>query len=215
MPSAEPTVWVVDDDGDVRGAVGMLLSSLGLRFETCSDGEDLLARLSPDTPGCVLLDLRMPRMSGLEVQRELLDRDLLQPVVFLSGHGDIPIAMRAVQAGALDFLEKPFRDGQLLEAIERALAVDRERRAEREARAQAQARVASLTPREADVADLIVEGLTSAEIAERLKLSRHTVDMHRLRLRKRLGATTSGDVVRIILDGRAAAGLDPKPKEPR
>jgi FixJ family two-component response regulator len=126
-------------------------------------------------------------------------------VVFLSGHGDIPIAMRAVQAGALDFLEKPFRDGQLLEAIERALAVDGERRAEREARAQAQARVASLTPREAAVADLIVEGLTSAEIAERLNLSRHTVDMHRLRLRRRLGATTSGEVVRMVLEGRAGA----------
>ena len=203
MPPAEPTVWVVDDDADVRGAVGMLLSSAGVRFESCPGGEELLARLSPDAPGCVLLDLRMPRLSGLEVQRELLARGLLQPVVFLSGHGDIPIAMRAVQAGALDFLEKPFRDGQLLEAIERALAVDRQQRAEGEARAQAQARVASLTPREADVANLIVEGLTSAEIAERLSLSRHTVDMHRLRLRRRLGATTSGDVVRMVLEGRA------------
>src|SRR5512137_1642485 len=173
MPGAEPTVWVVDDDADVRGAVGMLLSSAGLSVKTCSDGEELLARLSPDAPGCVLLDLRMPRMSGLEVQRELLDRGLLQPVVFLSGHGDIPIAMRAVQAGALDFLEKPFRDEQLLEAIDRAFAVDRERRAEREARAQARARLAALTPREAAVANLIVEGLTSSEIAERLKLSRH------------------------------------------
>ncbi len=215
MASAEPTVWVVDDDGDVRGAVGMLLSSAGLSFETCSDGAELLARLSPDTPGCVLLDLRMPRMSGLEVQHELLERGLLQPVVFLSGHGDIPIAMRAVRAGALDFLEKPFRDKQLLEAIERALAVDRQRRAEREALAQARARVASLTPREADVANLLVEGLTSTEIAERLNLSRHTVDMHRLRLRRRLGATTSGDVVRIVLVGRTASGSGPNTREPR
>ncbi len=215
MTTAEPTVWVVDDDGDVRGAVGMLLSSAGLSFETCSDGAELLARLSPDTPGCVLLDLRMPRMSGLEVQHELLERGLLQPVVFLSGHGDIPIAMRAVRAGALDFLEKPFRDKQLLEAIERALAEDRQRRAEREALAQARARVASLTPREADVANLLVEGLTSTEIAERLNLSRHTVDMHRLRLRRRLGATTSGDVVRIVLVGRTASGSGPNTREPR
>jgi FixJ family two-component response regulator len=205
--AAEATVWVVDDDAEIRGAIALLLSSAGRRVETCPGGEELLARLSPETPGCVLLDLRMPRLSGLEVQRELLARGLLQPVVFVSGQGDIPIAMRAVQAGALDFLEKPFREAQLLAAIERALDVDRKRRAERDERARAHARLETLTPREADVAHLIAEGLTSEQIAARLKLSRRTVDMHRLRLRKRLGVTTSGEIVRLVLEERAATGL--------
>lgn len=198
-----PAVWVVDDDRDVRDALALLLRAHGLQVETCASGEELLAQVGHETRGCILLDVRMPGLSGLEVQQELVKRGLRQPVVFLSGHGDIPMVVRVVRAGALDFLEKPVGEKPLLAAVERALASDRDRR-----RAEGRARrlhelVASMSPREAEVADLLIEGLRTPEIAGRLDLSPRTVEMHRARLLKRLGARTTAEAARIIQSARA------------
>ncbi len=206
MALASAVTWVVDDDADVRGAVALLLRTAGHEVEACASGEELLARLEPGSAGCILLDLRMPGMSGLEVQRDLLRRGMNQPVVFLSGHGDIPIAVRAVQAGALDFLEKPFRDEQLLAAVDRAVAADRRRREAEKVRAERQALLASMSRREAEVAQAIVEGLTTPEIAARLGLSPRTVEMHRARLKRRLGVNSLAEVVRIVTGAGTAGG---------
>lgn len=206
MERASPITWVVDDDADVRGAVALLLRTADLEVEACASGEELLARLEPGAAGCILLDLRMPGMSGLEVQRELLRRGLTQPVVFLSGHGDIPIAVRAVQAGALDFLEKPFRNEKLLAAVARALTTDRVQREAGTRRAERQALLASLSRREAEVAQAIAEGLTTSDIAASLGLSPRTVEMHRARLRKRLGASSLAEIVRIVTGAEPDGG---------
>ncbi|MEW6335798.1 MAG: response regulator [Acidobacteriota bacterium] len=206
MAPADATVWVVDDDGDVRAALALLLRSAGYGVRECAGGHELLRELDPESRGCILLDVRMPGMSGFEVQRELARRPLAQPVVFLSGHGDIPLAVKAVRAGALDFLEKPIRERELLAAISNAIAADARRRVKEERRREARTLLASLSRREAEVAELIGTGLTTREIADRLGLSPRTVEMHRQRLRTRVGAATSAEAVRIILGMREAAG---------
>jgi FixJ family two-component response regulator len=201
-----PSVWVVDDEPDVLDALAMLLGSEGITAVRCQSGMELLERLQPGSEGCILLDLRMPGMSGLEVQRELARRGFDMPIVFLSGHGDIPVAVSAIQAGALDFLEKPVRAERLLEVVDRALAEGRHRREKENARRNARDLLESLSPREAEVAELILGGLRTPEIADRLELSRRTVDMHRSRLLKRLGARTSAEAARILKDARELAG---------
>jgi two-component system response regulator FixJ len=203
MTAGAAQVWVVDDESDVLDSVALLLRSAGLAAVPCQSGAELLRRIEPESPGCVLLDLRMPGMNGLDVQKELVRRGCEQPVVFFSGHGDIPLAVRAMQDGALDFLEKPARDHRLLAAVQNALAVDRERRDHATARTELRALLASLTPRESEVAGLILDGLSSAEIAQRLGLSRRTVEMHRGRLLRRLGARNSAEAVAIVQRARA------------
>jgi len=198
MEKTDPKIWVVDDEPDVLDAIALLLSSADFAVETFPNGSGLLSRIGPEELGCILLDLRMPEMNGLQVQRELQRRRLPQPVVFLSGHGDIPIAVRAIQAGAIDFLEKPVREKQLLAAVGRALEIDHLRRQEKGARIEAESLLASLTPRESQVADLLLAGLRTTQIAERLDLSKRTVEMHRARLLKRLGARTTAEAVRIV-----------------
>lgn len=201
--SERPAVWVVDDDADVRDALALLLGAHEHRVETCASGEELLERLTPASRGCVLLDVRMPGLSGLEVQQELVRRGLAQPVIFLSGHGDIPMVVRVVRAGALDFLEKPVGERALLAAVEKALATERERRRAAARAGKQRALLASLSPREAEVADLLVQGLRNPEIAERLDLSQRTVEMHRARLLRRLGARTTAEAVRILEAARS------------
>ncbi|HEX5819698.1 MAG TPA: response regulator [Gemmatimonadales bacterium] len=201
--SERPAVWVVDDDADVRDALALLLGAHEHRVETCASGEELLERLTPSSRGCVLLDVRMPGLSGLEVQQELVRRGLAQPVIFLSGHGDIPMVVRVVRAGALDFLEKPVGERALLAAVGKALATEREQRRAAAQAGKQRALLASLSPREAEVADLLVQGLRNPEIAERLDLSQRTVEMHRARLLRRLGARTTAEAVRILEAARS------------
>lgn len=201
MSDDNPRIWVVDDEPDVLDALTMLLRSADYTVVPCRGGGELLDSLDEGATGCIVLDLRMPGMGGFEVQRELARRGCRHPVVFLSGHGDIPIAVHAIRAGALDFLEKPVRDAKLFEVVERALAEDRRRQTAETARREARALLDSLSPREAEVADLMLAGLRTREIAERLELSPRTVEMHRARLLRRLGARTSAEAVRII--GRA------------
>ncbi|MGD8439647.1 MAG: response regulator [Holophagae bacterium] len=208
MTTEQPRVWVVDDESDVLEGLTLLLRSADYPVVPCRGGRELLDRLDEESTGCIVLDLRMPDMGGLEVQRELGRRGCRIPVVFLSGHGDIPIAVEAIRAGAVDFLEKPVRDKQLFASVERALDEDRRRQAEATDRGEARDLLDSLSPREAEVADLILEGLKTAEIAERLGLSPRTVEMHRARLLRRLGARTSAEAVRIIEEARNLATQD-------
>jgi len=202
MMTEQPHVWIVDDESDVLEGLTLLLQSADYSVVPCRGGRDLLDRLDEKSTGCIVLDLRMPDMGGLEVQRELGRRGCRIPVVFLSGHGDIPIAVEAIRAGAIDFLEKPVRDTQLFASVERALDEDRRRRSGATGRNNARDLLDSLSPREAEVAELIIEGLKTAEIAERLDLSPRTVEMHRARLLRRLGARTSAEAVRIIQEAR-------------
>jgi RNA polymerase sigma factor (sigma-70 family) len=204
VTAQRPAVWVVDDEPDVLDALALLLRSADYDYEVvaCRGGRELLDRLDEEAAGCILLDLRMPGMGGLEVQRELTRRGCRLPVVFLSGHGDIPIAVEAIRAGALDFLEKPVRDRQLFASVERALDEDRRRQAVAAVRREARDLLDSLSPREAEVADLILDGLKTADIAERLGLSPRTVEMHRARLLRRLGARTSAEAVKILEGAR-------------
>lgn len=208
MTTQRPAVWVVDDEPDVLDALALLLRSADYEVVACRGGRELLDRLDEKAAGCILLDLRMPGMGGLEVQRELTRRGCRRPVIFLSGHGDIPIAVEAIRAGALDFLEKPVRDRQLFASVDRALDEDRRRQTAAAVRREARELLDSLSPREAQVANLILEGLKTADIAKRLELSPRTVEMHRARLLRRLGARTSAEAVKILEGARSRAGQD-------
>lgn len=210
-----PTVFVVDDDEDVRTAIALLMKSVRLPARTFAGAGEFLEAWRPETPGCLVLDVRMPGMSGLELQALLKERGAAIPIVFLSGHGDIPMALRAVRSGALDFLEKPFRDQSLIDTVHAALAEDDARRRRRDAREELLALVASMSPREAQVAGLVVDGLSSPEIAKKLRLSPRTVEMHRARLMRRLGVDSVAELTRLILEARALSGPASSPTSRR
>lgn len=205
-PKAAPTVHVVDDDPDIRSSIALLMKSVRLPARTWAGADEFLAAWRPEEPGCIVLDVRMPGMSGLELQARLKERGAAIPIVFLSGHGDIPMALRAVRSGALDFLEKPFRDQALIDAVHAALAEDESRRAARSEREALRALVGSMSRREAQVADLVVDGLSSPEIARKLKLSPRTVEMHRARAMRRLGVENVAELAKVILAARALGG---------
>ncbi|MDW9899966.1 response regulator [Sinorhizobium meliloti] len=189
-----PTVHIVDDDKSFRAAVGRMLAASGFQIESYSSGEELLARL-PRGSGCILLDLQMPGLSGLELQARLADLAPLLPIVFLTGRGDIGITVRAMKAGAHDFLEKPASSAAVLEAVERALQLCETRRKEHD-RAQAlHTLLASLTPRESQVFDLIVRGKRNKQIAFELNTSERTVKAHRHKVMEKLGVRSLAEVV--------------------
>jgi len=191
------TVFVVDDDAAVRAALARLLETAGMRVETYADGPALLAACEQQPPGCVVLDMAMPGMNGHEVQAALNELGLGISIVFLTGHGDVPMAVEAVQAGAVDFLEKPVQGVVLLERVHRALAVGEERR---EAQAYAQAVQqchGRLSSREREVMALVVSGLSSKEIARQLGLSPRTVEAHRSHVMDKMGATSLAELVNL------------------
>lgn len=191
-----PTVFVVDDDVDMRDALFQLLDSAGLQVEVHADGTAFLAAYATtDRPGCVLLDMAMPGMSGLEVQAALKARGLMIPIVFLTGHGDIPLAVRAVQGGAVDFLEKPVQGAMLIERVKRALNLDEEGRQAQGRTQDIFQRHARLSKREKEVMTLAAAGLTSKEIAKKLDISHRTVEVHRTHVMHKMGAANVAELV--------------------
>ncbi|MHB1084861.1 MAG: response regulator transcription factor [Thiobacillus sp.] len=191
------TVFIVDDDEAMRDALSQLLESAGLRVEIHADGIEFLAAHTVDRPGCLLLDMAMPGMTGLEVQAALKARGLAIPIVFLTGHGDIPLAVRAVQGGAVDFLEKPIEGAALIERVKRALNLDQERRRLLGRAQDILQRHARLSKREKEVMALAVSGLTSKEVAQQLGISPRTVEVHRTHVMHKMGAANVAELVNL------------------
>lgn len=197
MNDEAPIVFVVDDDPSVRRAIQRLVGSVGLRVETFASPRDLLQAKWPDAPACLVLDIRLPGISGLDFQRELSDANILVPIVFITAHGDIPMTVRAMKAGAVEFLSKPFRDQDLLDAIQLALDRDRERRLQEAEAAKLRERMESLTPREREVLPLVVSGLLNKQIAAEIGTSEATVKVHRSQLMRKMGVDSLADLVRM------------------
>jgi two-component system, LuxR family, response regulator FixJ len=179
VSDSRPIIYIVDDDAAVRDSVGFLVSSVGYEFATCGSGQELLAKLDDRRPSCIVLDVRLPGVSGLELQRDLQKRATPAAIIFITGHGDIPKAVRAIQHGAIDFLEKPFDDQLLLDRIGDALAASAGALASRARKAQLERRLGGLTDREKEVMALIIAGKTSKAIAADLDISVKTVENHR------------------------------------
>lgn len=193
----QPTVFIVDDDQGIRHAMELLMRTVGLDCETFGSADEFLERFDPERPGCLVLDIRMPGMSGLELQQRLGERTCRLPVIFITGHGDVPMAVRAMQEGAVDFIEKPFRDQELLDVIRGALRTDGERRAEQRETADISARIERLTKREQQVMDLVVTGKPNKVIAWELGVSQRTVEIHRARVMEKMEARSLADLVRM------------------
>lgn len=200
----EPTVFVVDDDASVRESVRWMVGSLDLPVETYSNAREFLGAQNGGRPGCLVLDLRMPEMSGLDLQSELAARHIHLPIIMISGHADVASAVRALKAGALDFLEKPFARNELLERVQEALAVDAKARQHEAERIRVEGCVARLTPRERQVMELVVSGKTNKNIAAELGLCEKTVEVHRARVMTKMEADSLAHLVRLAAVERAA-----------
>ena len=197
-PSA--LVFVVDDDEAVRSSTKLLLKSIGLAAVSYSSAQEFLEHYDPQQPGCVVLDVRMPGMSGLELQQLLNLRGAIIPLIFITGHGDIPMAVEAMQHGAFDFLQKPFRDQDLLDRVQRALQKDRAARAQLREKARIRERRASLTPREREILELMTRGKPNKVMAADLGVSQRTVEIHRARVMDKMGASSLAQLVRMVME---------------
>lgn len=196
MSAPEPIVFVVDDNRSVREAITSLLASVGLRAETFRTAEEFLRARRPDTPACVVLDVRLPGMSGLDLQQRLIAIGQPIPIIFITAHGDVPMSVEAMKGGAVEFLLKPFRQQQLLDAIQRALEGDRSQRQRLVEIADLRQRYDSLTPREREVMAHVAAGLLNKQIAARLRLSEVTVKVHRARMMQKMNVTSLPELVR-------------------
>jgi two-component system response regulator FixJ len=198
--NARPTIFIVDDDAAVRDALKLLLRSVGQAVETFGSAQEFLDAYSEDRPGCLVLDIRMPGMSGLELQQKLNEKHSILPIIFITGHGDVPMAVEAMQAGAVDFIQKPFRDQDLIDRINQALEKDSANRAALGERNDIRRRLETLTPREREVLDLVVHGKANKVIAGDLKLSQRTVEIHRARVMEKMQASSLAHLVRMVLE---------------
>lgn len=198
--TSKQTVFVVDDDDAVRDSLAMLLRSVGLPVETFDSGIAFMDRFRPDLAGCLVLDIRMPKMSGLEVQQKLHELGATLPVIFITGHGDIPMAVQAIKEGAADFIQKPFRDQDLLDRIHVALEQDVRQRSADTQRATIASRYESLTEREREVMLMVVAGKANKVIALDLDLSQRTVEIHRARVMEKMQARSLADLVKMAID---------------
>ena len=200
MKERSPIVFVVDDDEAVRSSLRLLLKSVGLVPSALGSAREFLDVYDPAQPGCLVLDVRMPGMSGLELQEQLNLRGAVIPVIFITGHGDVPMAVEAMQAGAFHFLQKPFRDQDLIDRIQRALEKDRADRAVLDERSLIRERLQSLTPREREVLRLVASGKPNKIMAAELDVSQRTVEIHRARVMEKMGASSLAALVRMVLD---------------
>jgi two-component system, LuxR family, response regulator FixJ len=200
MQEPAPTIYVVDDDEGVRNSLRFLLKSVGLATRTLASAREFLETYRPGQPGCVVLDVRMPGMSGLELQQQLNLRGAIIPVIFITGHGDIPMAVEAMQHGAFDFLQKPFRDQDLIDRIQRALERDGRNRATLAQHERIRERFDSLTPREREVLTLMTRGKPNKVMAADLGVSQRTVEIHRARVMEKTGAASLAQLVRMAMD---------------
>jgi two-component system, LuxR family, response regulator FixJ len=204
MSVKPPTVFVVDDDSGVRSSIRILLKSVGINTTVFASAKEFLAAYDPRQPGCLVLDIRMPGMSGMELQLELNRLGAVIPVVFITGHGDVPMAVEAMQQGAFDFLQKPFRDQDLIHRIQKALERDATHRVALQQTAAIKACLESLTPREREVLELLADGKQNKVMAGELGLSQRTVEIHRANVMEKMQAKSVAQLVRMLLDVRAA-----------
>ena len=211
-----PIVFIVDDDEAVRNSLRLLVKSVGLSATALVSAQEFLASYDPLQPGCLVLDVRMPGMSGLELQQQLNLRGAVIPVIFITGHGDVPMAVAAMQQGAFDFLQKPFRDQDLMDRIQRALENDRANRAELGERSLIREHHETLTPREREVLALVTSGKANKVMAADLGLSQRTIEIHRARVMEKMGASSLAHLVRMVQDledsdGQGATKADSAP----
>ena len=198
MSERDAIVFVVDDDSPMRESLKNLIRSVGLRVEVFASAQEFLRSKRPDLPSCLVLDVRLPGLSGLDLQKRTGDAGIEIPIIFITGHGDIPMTVRAMKAGAVEFLTKPFRDQDLLDAIEQALDRDRIARDQRAALEELRSRFASLTPREREVMRRVVAGLLNKQIGAELGTSETTVKIHRHQVMEKMGARSLPELVRMV-----------------
>ena len=197
MTDTEALVYVVDDVASLRASLQDLLESVGLRVAACASAQEFLRRPRPDVPSCLVLDVRLPGLSGLDLQKQMAEGDRDMPIIFITGHGDIPMTVQAMKAGAVEFLPKPFRDQDLLDAVHQALARDRRARAQRAQGDALRRRYSALTPREREVMARVVAGLLNKQIAGQLGTSEAAVKVHRQHVMAMMGATSLAALVRM------------------
>ena len=193
----QPTVFIVDDDPAIRFAMQALMDSVNIEHEIYASGDEFLKNVDDHRAGCLVLDIRMPGLGGLELQEELIKRGSTLPIIFITGHGDVPMAVDAMQKGAVDFIQKPFRDQDLLDRIREAIKTDQERREEQQRHAEVAERLGRLTNREREVFDLVVTGKPNKVIAYELGVSQRTVEIHRARVMEKMQARSLADLVKM------------------
>lgn len=192
-------VYIVEDDEAVRESLQLILESIGYRVATYESANQFIEAWNAEMAGCLVLDIRMPGMNGMELQRRLNERNSILPIIFVTGHGDVPMAVEAMQQGAVDFVQKPYREQELLEKIERAFRLDSDNRESLQSKQEIAARLSSLTPRELEVLRLMVEGKANKVIAIDLNISQRTVEIHRARVMEKLGANSLAHLVRMVM----------------
>lgn len=202
-PNVKPTVFVIDDDPAMRKSLTWLIESVNLAVETYESASAYVGKHDPDRPGCILLDVRMPGMSGLDLQSHLREMRSTTPIIVMTAHADVPMAVRALKAGAFDFIEKPFNDQVLLESVQKAIDLDSRSRDAATEVASIEGRLSALTKREHEVMTFVVDGNPNRRIAEMLGLSEKTIEVHRAHVMEKMRAKNAADLIRMVLEVRA------------